>query len=138
MHISTFGRGLWTTLKYTSCTDNLMLSGEAVGRNYYEASGNIQSTQTILSSPGTNIIYSAGNKITFSTGTHIQNGAKFKGYAQPCGSEVDLAKPSVKNSNHLKQLRNDADGQVNLSKQNQTKTKAKDTPVQKEESTNKN
>ncbi len=94
VHISTFGRGLWTTLKYTSCIDNLELSGQAVGRNYYEASADIQSSQTILGSPGTNIIYSAGNKITFLPGTHIQLSAKFNGVVQPCGSEVDLSKPS--------------------------------------------
>ena len=88
LQVCTFGRGLWTTAKVTNCTDNLTLSGPVVGRNYYEVSNNINSNQTILNSPGTNIIYSAGNKITFTPGTHIQKGAKFRGKAQPCGNPV--------------------------------------------------
>ena len=90
LQVCTFGRGLWTTAKVTNCTDNLTLTGPAVGRNYYEVSNNINSNQTILNSPGTNIIYSAGNKITFTPGTHIQKGAKFRGKAQPCGSPVEF------------------------------------------------
>ena len=90
VHISTFGRGLWSTAKVTNCTNNLTLTGPVVGRNYYEVSNNINSNQTILNSPGTNIIYSAGNKITFTPGTHIQKGAKFRGKAAPCGSPVEF------------------------------------------------
>ena len=88
VQVSTFGRGLWSTAKATNCTDSLTLSGQAAGRNYYEVSDKITSTQTILNSPGTNIIYSAGNKITFKPGTHIEAGAKCKAVAQPCGSQV--------------------------------------------------
>ena len=90
VHISTFGRGLWSTAKVTNCTNNLTLTGSVVGRNYYEVSNNINSNQTILNSPGTNIIYSAGNKITFTPGTHIKKGAKFRGKAQPCGGQVEF------------------------------------------------
>ncbi|MCY7292264.1 MAG: hypothetical protein LH615_08790, partial [Ferruginibacter sp.] len=89
VHISTFGRGLWSTAKASNCTDNLTLTGSVVGRNYYEVSNNIISNQTILNSPGTNIIYSAGNKITFTPGTHIKKGARFRGKAQPCGSQIE-------------------------------------------------
>lgn len=88
LQVCTFGRGIWSTAKVTNCTNDLTLTGSVAGRNYYEVSNNINSNQTILNSPGTNIIYSAGNKITFAPGTHIQKGAKFRGKAQPCGSEV--------------------------------------------------
>ena len=90
LQVCTFGRGLWTTAKVTNCTNNLTLTGSVVGRNYYEVSNNINSNQTILNSPGTNIIYSAGNKITFTPGTHIKKGAKFRGKAQPCGGQVEF------------------------------------------------
>jgi photosystem II stability/assembly factor-like uncharacterized protein len=88
VQISTFGRGLWSTAKYGGCTDTLNLSGQAVGRNYWEVSDHITSNQKILNQPGTNIIYSAGNKITFKPGTHIEMTAKFKGIIQPCGGRV--------------------------------------------------
>ncbi len=88
LQVCTFGRGIWSTAKVTNCTNNLTLTGQAVGRNYYEVSNNINSNQTILNSPGTNIIYSADNKIIFTPGARIQKGAKFRGKAQPCGGQV--------------------------------------------------
>ncbi len=88
VQICTFGRGLWTTAKYGGCTDNLTLFGLVVGRNYWEVSNNIISTQTILNSPGTSAILSAGNKIIFKPGTHIVAGTRCKALIKPCGSEV--------------------------------------------------
>lgn len=88
VQISTFGRGLWSTAKYGGCTDSLNLTGQAVGRNYWEVSDKITSNQKILNQPGTNIIYSAGNTIMLTPGTHINRNAKFKAVIQPCGEKI--------------------------------------------------
>ncbi len=91
VHCSTFGRGLWRTLKYSSdCAENLNLTGNPVGRKYFEVSNNINSNQNIQG-PGTHIILSAGNKITLTEGMNVKEKAVFKAYVQPCGGEVDLS-----------------------------------------------
>ena len=90
VHCSTFGRGLWRTLKYSQneCQTNLTLSGDPQGINYWEASNNIYSTQNIIG-PGTKITYSAGKKIILTNGMKVESGAKFHGVTQPCGSEIE-------------------------------------------------
>jgi photosystem II stability/assembly factor-like uncharacterized protein len=92
VQISTFGRGLWSTAKYGGCADTLNLTGQVTGRNYWEVSDKITSNQQILNQPGTNIIYSAGNKIKLTPGTHIYKDAKFIGLIQPCGGRVEFIK----------------------------------------------
>ncbi len=95
VHCSTFGRGLWRTLKYnTDCVEDRNMTGTVRGRNYWEASNIITSTQIIEDSPGTHITYNAGNKVVLSPGFHGKLGSTLKVFSTGCGGQVDLSKPA--------------------------------------------
>lgn len=104
VHISTFGRGLWTTLKYnTDCVEDRNMTGPVTGRNYWEASNIITSTQIIEDSPGTHITYNAGNKVVLSPGLHAKLGTTLKVFATGCGGQVDLSKTANPKKKNKKQ-----------------------------------
>ncbi|MBC7884952.1 MAG: hypothetical protein H7X99_05720 [Saprospiraceae bacterium] len=104
VHCSTFGRGLWRTLKYNiDCVENRNMTGPVTGRNYWEASNIITSTQNIDDSPGTHISYNAGNKVILSPGLHAKLGSTLKVFATGCGGQVDLSKPTIPKTKTKKQ-----------------------------------
>lgn len=104
VHCSTFGRGLWRTLKYnTDCVENRNMTGLVSGRNYWEASNIITSTQIIDDSPGTHITYNAGNKVILSPGLRAKLGTTLKVFATGCGGQVDLSKPANPKKKNKKQ-----------------------------------
>jgi photosystem II stability/assembly factor-like uncharacterized protein len=113
VHCSTFGRGLWRTLKYnTDCVENRNMTGPVSGRNYWEASNIITSTQIIEDSPGTHITYNAGSKVILSPGLRAKLGTTLKVFATGCGGQVDLSKPSNPKKKTKKQKASKASEEV--------------------------
>ncbi|HLO53734.1 MAG TPA: hypothetical protein VK169_05560 [Saprospiraceae bacterium] len=108
VHCSTFGRGLWRTLKYnTDCVEDRNMTGAVSGRNYWEASNIITSTQIIEDSPGTHITYNAGEKVVLSPGLHAKLGTTLKVFSTGCGSQIDLSKPSKPKEMEIKKTVSD-------------------------------
>ena len=108
VHCSTFGRGLWRTLKYnTDCVEDRNMTGPVSGRNYWEASNIITSTQIIEDSPGTHITYNAGEKVVLNPGLHAKLGTTLKVFSTGCGSQIDLSKPSKPKEMEIKKTVSD-------------------------------
>ncbi|MBK6499989.1 MAG: hypothetical protein IPG48_03415 [Saprospiraceae bacterium] len=91
---STLGRGLWKTDLYTDCQTFEPLIGAIEGRYRYQASGTIESTQSMLGSYGNNLAYRADTKIRLLPGFKIEEGAYFHGQIAPCGQGIfNVKKP---------------------------------------------
>jgi photosystem II stability/assembly factor-like uncharacterized protein len=90
IYISTFGRGIWTTQKYTpNCNNHLPLTGDLRGVHYKESNLTITSTQQILGGEGSNVKYNTGDRITLTDGFRAWHGCSFKTYLTGCGGVVD-------------------------------------------------
>ena len=83
---STFGRGLWRTQNYTTCTADLPINGVLDGYRVYETSNSITSTATLSGGVGTEIYMKAGNFVDLTTGFRaIASDGFFKASIGPCG-----------------------------------------------------
>lgn len=90
IYISTFGRGIWYTQKYTPvCDYDLPLSGELRGVHYMESTNTIISTQKLEGGEGTIVKYNTGNRITLSNGFRARYGSSFKTYLTGCGGPAN-------------------------------------------------
>ena len=83
---STFGRGVWSSDLYNSCTDSLNIAGTLEGQEFYEASSFISSIATLQPSEGTKVIMRAGNGIQFTPGFMAQANAQLAAVIGGCGT----------------------------------------------------
>ncbi len=86
---STFGRGIWYTNQYSTCDNNLSLSGNINGNQYKEAAILLTSNQILGIGEGNNIKYNTGEKIILQDGFRAYSGSKFKTYTSGCGGQTD-------------------------------------------------
>jgi photosystem II stability/assembly factor-like uncharacterized protein len=83
---STFGRGIWESSLYSVCPPVLNLVGTLEGQKFYESSGNIFSTATILPSEGTKVQMRGGNEVKLLDGFTSKENTQFRAMIGPCGS----------------------------------------------------
>lgn len=92
---STFGRGLWWGDSYSPCQPFVGLTGSSNGRNFYQSSGTIETTQQLPASFGADNTYRAGQIIRIKPGFSSLKGSKIKAVIGPCGQGVVNASGSI-------------------------------------------
>ena len=81
----TWGRGLWLSSLWSTCTNNYTLSGgPSGGTYYYSASSHITSSREYKPDLGVEIHYNAGNYVDLKPGFEIKDLAFFEGTIGPC------------------------------------------------------
>lgn len=85
---STFGRGIWWGDSYSPCQPFVSLTGSSNGRNFYQSSGTIETTQQLPATLGPDNTYRAGQVIRIKPGFSSLKGSKVKAVIGPCGQGV--------------------------------------------------
>ncbi len=83
---STFGRGIWSSDLYSTCVMDLNITGTLEGHEFHEASNNITSTATLLTSEGTKVQMRGGNEVLLQPGFTSREMTEFRAAIGPCGS----------------------------------------------------
>lgn len=83
---STFGRGIWSSELYSTCVTDLNVTGTLEGQEFYEASNNISSTASLLTSEGTKVQMRGGNEVVLQAGFTARENTQFRAAIGPCGS----------------------------------------------------
>jgi len=83
---STFGRGVWESDTYSSCTTSINLTGNLSGNRFYEASTSINSSNTIFGGSNTRIIFKSNNYILLTAGFEAKEHNTVHAYLAPCGT----------------------------------------------------
>jgi photosystem II stability/assembly factor-like uncharacterized protein len=81
---STFGRGIWISGLKQACDVDLSISGAANGQQFFQATNNISSTQSISGGAGTTVQYRGGGSVTITPGFEAKSGSEWKAYIAPC------------------------------------------------------
>jgi hypothetical protein len=99
----TYGRGLWTSVLWSSCPASYYLSqaNDPSNPNYtgfqlYEASSIVTSSRIITGGIGTDVTYRSGGSVTLTTGFHAKAGNQFKAVLGPCYSGMELGAGALK------------------------------------------
>jgi hypothetical protein len=97
----TYGRGLWQSSGFTGCIVNVTHSdiGDPLGGVIYRsASSTITSTAEFRNDIGTEVYYTAGNRITLNPGFRLRTQAFFEAKIGDCPSiGLPLASPQAPN-----------------------------------------
>lgn len=83
----TYGRGMWESVLYAGCNQDLMLldfGTQVGGTRFYSATHSIQSVQRHKPDLGTEVHYNAGSHIDLKLGFEIKGLAFFEGKIGPC------------------------------------------------------
>lgn len=83
---STFGRGLWRSEIFGTCTSNITVTANLQGQQFYQAGTSLSSTSVVSGGAGTNVFFQSGNAVTLTPGFHAESGNYFKAYVLPCNS----------------------------------------------------
>lgn len=83
---STFGRGIWSSELYSNCETDLNITGTLEGQEFYEASNNISSTASLLTSLGSKVQMRGGNEVVLQPGFTARETTQFRAAIGPCGS----------------------------------------------------
>jgi len=83
---STFGRGIWSSSLYSTCATDLNITGTLEGQEFHEASNNINSTASLLTSAGTKVQMRGGNEVLLEAGFTAREMTEFRAAIGPCGS----------------------------------------------------
>ncbi len=113
MRAATFGRGIWESdldgtcpvnvartidvsgnqfsangnvITPCTCADDYTLSGDVVGYQSFQASNTVTSTADIMGGVGTEVYYTAANKITLNTGFKVASESRFLAATGNCNS----------------------------------------------------
>jgi photosystem II stability/assembly factor-like uncharacterized protein len=90
LYASTFGRGIWSTERYSPCSPVVNVSGLLNGNHYYEAENTVNVTGSSYSGPISNIFVKSNGYIDLLEGFHIRSGSFFQGYIGPCGTGIPV------------------------------------------------
>jgi len=83
---ATFGRGIWSSSLYSACPVDLNVIGTLEGQEFYEASNNISSTASLLTSAGSKVQMRGGNEVLLGPGFTAREMTSFRAAIGPCGS----------------------------------------------------
>jgi photosystem II stability/assembly factor-like uncharacterized protein len=83
---STFGRGVWESDTYSSCTLSIGLAGNISGNRFYETSSSITSSNTIFGGSNTKIIFKSNGYILLTEGFDAKKYNTVHAYLAPCGT----------------------------------------------------
>lgn len=83
---ATFGRGIWSSELYSTCVTDLNITGTLEGQEFYEASNNITSTASLLTSLGSKVQMRGGNEVVLEAGFTARETTQFRAAIGPCGS----------------------------------------------------
>ncbi len=83
---STFGRGIWSSDLYSTCVTDLNITGTLEGQEFHEASNNIVSTASLLTSEGSKVQMRGGNEVLLQPGFTAREMTQFRAAIGPCGS----------------------------------------------------
>ena len=85
IYVATYGRGVWKSDLYTACPDTYILTEandpsplNSTGVQVYKATNLINSTRTIFGGAGTDVKYTAGNRVRLSPGFQARTGNMFR------------------------------------------------------------
>lgn len=81
---STFGRGVWESIKPGTCSISQSIAGTLEGDQYYEASSIITSTANVTGGAGTKVAFKAGNYARLDPGFTITKHNQLKVYVGDC------------------------------------------------------
>ena len=82
---ATYGRGVWQSGDYSTCSTNLIFAFNVFGRKIYEASNNISAFSAVVGGANTDVTMKAGHEILLSTGFEALKGNAFRAYISSCG-----------------------------------------------------
>ncbi len=85
---ATFGRGIWQSDLYSNCSPLVVLTTTVNGRNFYQSSGLLQSTQKINGNYGNELRYRSSGKISLKPGFKASAGSYLHAVIGPCGQGV--------------------------------------------------
>lgn len=85
---ATFGRGVWSSDLYDNCPATQHITGQLEGQEFYEASGQISSTATLVPSEGTKIQMRSATNVALTPGFIAPAHSKLRVSIGPCGSGV--------------------------------------------------
>jgi len=83
---STYGHGIWETGLFTPCDINFSLTGAIAGEQFYQASGTLSSTASIVGGNLTNVTARAGTELYLGPNFTVFEGNVFNGILGPCNS----------------------------------------------------
>lgn len=83
---ATFGRGIWSSDLYSTCANDLNITGTLEGQEFYEASNNIVSTALLSTSVGTKVQMRGGNEVRLEAGFTSKEMTQFRAAIGPCGN----------------------------------------------------
>lgn len=81
---ATFGRGVWETSLYTSCSPSLFVTANVTTPKVYNAGNLISSTQNIIGTTGVNVLYRSGGYIEMTPGFKATQGSLMNAVIGPC------------------------------------------------------
>ena len=91
IYVATFGRGVWKSDLYTSCPDTYVLTDandpspvSSTGVQLYRASNLLTSERSILGGAGTDVTYTAGDRVRLMPGFLVKQGNIFKAGIGDC------------------------------------------------------
>jgi hypothetical protein len=86
IRVSTFGRGVWQSVKPTTCSIGTSITGDLIGDQYHEASLSIISTANVVGGAGTWVAFKAGDFVRLDPGFDVTGSNTFKAYIGDCAS----------------------------------------------------
>lgn len=86
IYASTFGRGIWKSSVFSSCSSTLTVSSTLQGQQFFQAGSTLTSTSVINGAAGTSVFFKAGNSVTLTPGFSAVSGTEFISYIGPCNT----------------------------------------------------
>lgn len=83
---STFGRGIWKSSVFSSCSSTLTVSSTLQGQQFFQAGSTLTSTSLINGAAGTSVFFKAGSSVTLTPGFSAVSGTEFQSYIGPCNT----------------------------------------------------
>lgn len=82
----TFGHGNFYSNLYSTCPENLNVTGSLLSSSFYEASSTITSTATATQGAGNNAALKAGDFVRLDPGFEVKNSSEMRAYINPCNA----------------------------------------------------
>lgn len=86
IYASTYGRGVWKSAVFTSCSSALTVSSNLQGQQFFQAGSTLTSNSLITGAAGTSVFFKAGSSITLTPGFSAVSGTEFESYIGPCNT----------------------------------------------------